>query len=172
LFKYSELCFLKAIAIQLGLTSGDAKTEYEAGVRSSMTELGVPESKIENYLASTSPNYYGTTAKYDDVTGTNNTPMDKILTQKYIAQFQECSFETWADHRQFHKPTLMPFANVSSSVFNMNPSDQANNTPNAYIKRIYYPSSEYTVNEANVKEAEKRMGGSNSIQNNLWWDVN
>ena len=45
LFKYSELCFLKAIAIQLGLTSGDAKTEYEAGVRSSMTELGVPESK-------------------------------------------------------------------------------------------------------------------------------
>ena len=68
--------------------------------------------------------------------------------------------------------TLMPFANVSSSVFNMNPSDQANNTPNAYIKRIYYPSSEYTVNEANVKEAEKRMGGSNSIQNNLWWDVN
>ena len=160
LFKYSELCFLKAIAIQLGLTSGDAKTEYEAGVRSSMTELGVPESKIENYLASTSPNYYGTTAKYDDVTGTNNTPMDKILTQKYIAQFQECSFETWADHRQFHKPTLMPFANVSSSVFNMNPSDQANNTPNAYIKRIYYPSSEYTVNEANVKEAEKRMGGS------------
>lgn len=98
--------------------------------------------------------------------------MDKILTQKYIAQFQECSFETWADHRQFHKPTLMPFANVSSSVFNMNPSDQANNTPNAYIKRIYYPSSEYTVNETNVKEAEKRMGGSNSIQNNLWWDVN
>ena len=172
LFKYSELCFLKAIAIELGLASGDAKTEYEAGVRSSMTELGVPENKIANYLASTSPNYYGTTAKYDDVTGTNNTPMDKILTQKYIAQFQECSFETWADHRQFHKPTLMPFASVSSSVFNMNPSDQANNTPNAYIKRIYYPSSEYTVNEANVKEAEKRMGGSNSIQNNLWWDVN
>lgn len=32
----------EAIAIQLGLTSGDAKTEYEAGVRSSMTELGVP----------------------------------------------------------------------------------------------------------------------------------
>ena len=141
----------EAIAIQLGLTSGDAKTEYEAGVRSSMTELGVPESKIANYLASTSPNYYGTTAKYDDVTGTNNTPMDKILTQKYIAQSPGMFFETWADHRQFHKPTLMPFANVSSSVFNMNPSDQANNTPNAYIKRIYYPSSEYTVNEANER---------------------
>ncbi|MDH8276231.1 SusD/RagB family nutrient-binding outer membrane lipoprotein, partial [Klebsiella pneumoniae] len=71
--------------------------------------------KVADYLASTSPNYYGTTAKFDDQSGTCNTAMDKILTQKYIAQFQECSFETWADHRQFHKPTLMPFASVSSS---------------------------------------------------------
>ena len=65
----------------------------------------------------------------------------------------------------------MPFASVSSSVFTMNPADQANNTPNAYVKRFYYPSSEYTVNAANVKEAESRMGGTNSIQNNVWWDV-
>lgn len=171
LFKYSELCFLKAIAIERGLISGNAKVAYEAGVTSNMSEFGIPAETITSYLASTAPNYYGTTAKYDNVTGTNNTVMDKILTQKYIAQFQECSFETWADHRQFHKPTLMPFASVSSSVFNMNPADQANNTPNAYAKRIYYPSSEYTVNETNVKEAEKRMGGNNSIQNNVWWDA-
>lgn len=171
LFKYSELCFLKAIAIERGLISGNAKVAYEAGVTSNMSEFGIPAETITSYLASTTPNYYGTTAKYDNITGTNNTVMDKILTQKYIAQFQECSFETWADHRQFHKPTLMPFASVSSSVFNMNPVDQANNTPNAYAKRIYYPSSEYTVNETNVKEAEKRMGGNNSIQNNVWWDA-
>ena len=123
------------------------------------------------YLESKVPNYYGTTAKYDDTAGNCNTHLDKILTQKYIAQFQECSFETWADHRQFHKPTLMPFANVRSSVFTMNPADQANNTPDAYVKRLYYPSSEYTVNANNVKDAEKRMGGTNSIQNNVWWDV-
>lgn len=171
LFKYSELCFLKAIAIERGLIAGDAKAAYEAGVRSNMKEFAIPETVITDYLASTSPNYYGTTAKYDDVAGDCNTHMDKILTQKYIAQFQECSFETWADHRQFHKPTLMPFASVSSSVFTMNPSDKANNTPNAYAKRLYYPSSEYTVNESNVKEAESRMGGNNSIQNNVWWDV-
>lgn len=170
-FKYSELCFLKAIAIEQNLISGDAKTAYESGVRSSMTEFAIPETKITEYLSSTTPNYYGTTAKYDDVAGTCNTHMDKILTQKYIAQFQECSFETWADHRQFHKPTLMPFANVNSSVFNMNSTDQSNNTPNAYIKRLYYPASEYTVNADNVKEAEQRMGGNNSIQNNVWWDV-
>lgn len=171
LFKYSELCFLKAIAIETGLTTGDAKAAYEAGVRSSMTELGVPESVISDYLASDEPNYYGTTANYDDESGDCNTHMDKILTQKYIAQFQECSFETWADHRQFHKPTLMPFASVNSGYFTMDPAAQANNTPDAYAKRLFYPSSEYTVNEANVREAEERMGGSNSIQNNVWWDV-
>lgn len=171
LLKYSELCFLKAIAVERGLINGDAKSAYEAGVRSSMAEFAIPEAVITDYLSSTVPNYYGTTAKYDDVSGNCNTHMDKILTQKYIAQFQECSFETWADHRQFHKPTLMPFASVSSSMFTMNPADQTGNTPNAYIKRIYYPSSEYTVNAANVKEAEKRMGGTNSIQNNVWWDV-
>ena len=171
LLKYSELCFLKAIAIERGLITGDAKAAYEAGVTSNMSEFGIPAEVITSYLASTTPNYYGTTAKYDHVAGTTNTVMDKILTQKYIAQFQECSFETWADHRQFHKPTLMPFASVNSSAFNMNPADQTNNTPNAYAKRVYYPSSEYTVNETNVKEAEKRMGGNNSIQNNVWWDV-
>lgn len=170
-FKYSELCFLEAIAVERGLISGDAKTAYEAGVRSSMAEFNIPERVVDEYLMSTMPNYYGTTAKFDDQSGDNNTVMDKILTQKYIAQFQECSFETWADHRQFHKPTLMPFASVSSSVFNMLPSDRENNTPNAYVKRIYYPSSEYTVNLENVREAEKRMGGNNSIQNNVWWDV-
>lgn len=171
LFKYSELCFLKAIAIERGLITGDAKAAYEAGVRSNMEEFGIPESVITDYLASTASNYYGTTAKYDDTVGDCNTHLDKILTQKYIAQFQECSFETWADHRQFHKPTLMPFANVSSSVFTMNPADQANNTPDAYVKRLYYPSSEYTVNADHVKEAESRMGGTNSIQHNVWWDV-
>lgn len=171
IFKYSELSFLKAIAIENSLISGDAKAAYEAGIRSSMAEFAIPETMIAKYLSSTAPNYYGTTAKYDDIAGTCNTHMDKILTQKYIAQFQEGSFETWADHRQFHKPTLMPFANVSSSFFNMNSADQINNTPNAYIKRIFYPASEYTVNAANVKEAEQRMGGNNSIQNNVWWDV-
>ncbi len=172
IMKYSEVCFLKAIAVERGLMAGDAKAFYEAGIKSSMNEFGIPADKITAYLASKSPNYHGTTVNYDDKSGTTNTALDKILTQKYIAQFQECSFETWSDHRQYHKPTLMPFASVSSSVFIMNPSDQANNTPAAYIKRIYYPSSETTVNNDNLQEAYKRMGGKDfEVQKNVWWDV-
>lgn len=170
LFKFAELCFLKAIAIEKGLVSGNAKDEYEAGVRANMQEFDIPEATIAAYLNSEEPNDYGTTAKYNHTAGNCNTALDKILTQKYIAQFQEGSFETWADHRQFHKPTLIPFANPNQSAFTMNASDKANNTPNAYAKRLFYPSSEYTLNESNVKEAESRMGG-NTIQKNVWWDV-
>ncbi|MDO4511455.1 MAG: SusD/RagB family nutrient-binding outer membrane lipoprotein [Bacteroidales bacterium] len=169
LIKFSEVCFLKAIAIELGLISGDAKGAYEAGVTASMEELGVPAGIIAEYLADVTPNYYGTTANYDHRAGNCNTALDKILTQKYLDQFQEGCFETWADHRQFHKPTLMPFANVYSG-FQRSAADVANNTPEAYIKRLYYPSSEFTVNADNVKAAAAKYN-DNSTQANVWWDV-
>lgn len=171
--KYSEVCFLQAIAVERGiLTSAgtDVKTLYEAGVKDNMTELGIPVDMVTRYLASTDKNDYGTSPSYDDNTGTCNTPMDKILTQKWLSHFAEGSFEAWADHRQYHKPTLMPFANVNGSAFQMDAAAQRDNTPKAYVKRGYYPSSEEKVNKANLDEAIARMG-SNSIQNNVWWDV-
>lgn len=170
IMKFSEVCFLKAIAVEKGFISGDAKSFYEAGVKDNMAEFAIPDAVVSAYLASTDANYYGTTPNYDDISGNYNTALDKILTQKWLSHFVEGSWEAWADHRQYHKPTFMPFENVSSSVFVMNASDKANNTPNAYIKRGYYPSSEEAVNKANLDEAIARMG-SNSIQNNVWWDV-
>lgn len=170
ILKYSEVCFLQAIAIEKGILSGDAKSFYEAGIKDNMAEFGIPATTINAYLASTDKNDYGTSPKYHDQTGTCNTAMDKILTQKWLSHFVEGSFEAWADHRQYHKPTLMPFAHVSESAFKMDSADQKNNTPKAYIKRGYYPSSEATVNKINMEEAIKRMG-SNSVQNNVWWDV-
>ncbi|MDR1984508.1 MAG: SusD/RagB family nutrient-binding outer membrane lipoprotein [Prevotellaceae bacterium] len=169
--EYSEVCFLQAIAIETNvLTSGNAKDFYEAGITANMQKFNIPAAKITAYLNSEDANYYGTTAKYDHTAGTSNTALDKIITQKWISHFVEGSFEAWADHRLYHKPTLMPFAHVNSSVFTMNPSDQTNNTPNAYIKRGYYPATEQTLNAVNYNAAVARMG-SNSIQNNIWWDV-
>ncbi|MDR1348226.1 MAG: SusD/RagB family nutrient-binding outer membrane lipoprotein [Prevotellaceae bacterium] len=169
--EYSEVCFLQAIAIETGiLTSANAENFYEAGITANMQKFGIPAAKITAYLNSEDTNYYGTTVKYSHIAGTANTTMDKIITQKWISHFVEGSFEAWADHRLYHKPTLMPFEHVSSSVFTMNPDDKANNTPNAYIKRGYYPSTEQVQNAENYSAAVARMG-SNSIQNNVWWDV-
>ena len=169
IMKYSEVCFLKAIAIEKGIISGDAKSMYEEGIKDNMAEFNIPTSIVNAYLNSTDANFYGTTVKYDHRSGNTNTALDKILTQKYLSHFVEGSFEAWADHRQYHTPTLMPFAHVNQSTFIMDANAQKNNTPDAYIKRGFYPSSEESVNKANLDEAIKRMG-SNSVQNNVWWD--
>ena len=172
IFKYSELCFLKAIATVRGITNaGDAQSLYEAGIKASMEEYGVPASVISSYISnSTDANVYGTTVAWSDNSGNCNTALDKIITQKYIAGFIEGSWEAWSDHRQYHKPTLVPFANVYAN-FQRSASDVANNTPNAYIKRAFYPSSEQTTNADNLAAAVSRLGGSDDIQKNVWWDV-
>ena len=100
IMKFSEVCFLQAIAIEKGFISGDAKSFYEAGVTDNMLEHGIPASVIATYLASNDANDFGTTPNYSDNSGNCNTALDKILTQKWLSHFVEGSWEAWADHRQ------------------------------------------------------------------------
>lgn len=169
IMKYSEVCLLKAIAGARKLASVNAQQAYEDGIRADLTVFGVPAATINAYIASTEPNYYGTTVLYTDNSGNCNTALDKILTQKYIAGFFEGAYETWSDHRQYHKPTLIPFANVCAN-FVRSQAAYENNTSDAYILRFYYPTSEYNTNEENVREAVKRLG-ADTIQKRVWWDV-
>lgn len=170
IMKYAEVCFLKAIAVVRGAASGDAKTFYEDGIKADMAYYGVPADVVAKYLNSTEKNINGTSVAYNDNSGKCNTALDKIISQKYIAHFPEGSYEAWSDHRQYHKPTFVPFANVNAN-FKRTAADVANNTPNAYLKRGYYPSSEQTTNAENMAEAVKRLGGEDSVQKNVWWDV-
>lgn len=171
IFEYSELCFLKAIATVRGIAdAGDAKSLYEEGIKADMADYGIPDATVSSYINSTSANAYGTTVAWSDNSGNCNTAMDKIITQKYIAGFIEGAWECWSDHRQYHKPTLVPFANVFAA-FKRTQADVDNNTPNAYIKRGYYPADEQTTNPENLAEAVKRLGGEDSVQKNVWWDV-
>lgn len=169
IMKYSEVCFLKAIAGANKLASVDAQKAYEDGIKADMETFGIPADVIDSYIHSDEPNYYGTTVDYTDNSGECNTAMDKIITQKYIAGFFEGAYEAWSDHREYHKPTLIPFANVCA---NFERSDAAydNNTSDAYILRFYYPTSEYNTNEENVRAAVARLG-EDTIQKRVWWDV-
>lgn len=167
--KYSEVCFLKAIAGARSLASVDAKQAYEDGIRADMETFGVPSATIDQYIVSTEPNYHGTTVAYNDNAGSCNTALDKIITQKYIAGFFEGCYEAWSDHRQYHKPTLIPFANVCAN-FVRSQASYENNTSDAYILRFFYPSSEYNTNEENVREAVSRIG-EDTMQKRVWWDV-
>ncbi len=171
IFKYSELCFLKAIATVRGIVNaGDAQAFYEEGIKADMSDYGIPTSVVNSYITSTVANKYGTTVAWSDNAGTCNTSLDKIITQKYIAGFIEGAYEAWSDHRQYHKPTLVPFANVYAN-FQRSQADVDDNTPAAYIKRAYYPANEQTTNAENLAVAVARMGGDDNVQVNVWWDV-
>jgi len=170
IMKYAEVCFLKAIAVVKGAYTGDAKAFYEAGIKADMAYYGVPAETVSAYLTSTEKNVNGTSVAYSDNSGKCNTALDKIISQKYIMHYPEGSYEAWSDHRQYHKPTFVPFANVNAN-FKRSASDVANNTPNAYLKRGYYPTSEQTTNAENLAAAVERLGGEDSPQKNVWWDV-
>lgn len=171
IIKYAEACFLKAIAAERGISvAGKAQTNYEDGIKADMKYLGFNDNVINAYLASEDTNVNGTSVKWGHNVGSNNTAMDKIITQKWIAGFIENAYEAWSDHRQYHKPVLIPFAHVTAD-FQRTPADVTNNTPNAYIKRGFYPAGEQTTNGENLQEAISRLGGSDNIQKNVWWDV-
>lgn len=173
-FKYSEVCFLLAEAKvrfpSWNTGSGTAKDWYENGVKDNMTEWGIDNTTATTYLASTAANVNGTTPAYTHTSGSYNTVLDKIITQKWLAMFPENGWEAWADHIRLQKPRFIPFENIDSQWF---PGTyDKTDTPQNYIRRISYPVSEQTLNKENLDAALVSLGGSYTgyLRKPMWWD--
>jgi hypothetical protein len=169
---FEEVCFLRAEGALRGWNmGGTAKSFYEQGVTASMTKAGVPDNIIAQYLQSTSTNTYGTTAKFGYNSGKSfngrevDSDLDKIITQKYIAMWPDGAMEAWNDHRRLHKPVLIPFASPNASAITA-----TDGGPGNFIKRLTYPAGESVSNEANYKDALQKMGGTDKVSTNVWWD--
>lgn len=178
----AESFFLRA---EHALRQGDeatAQAMYEAGVRKSF-ELW-KATGVDAYLAGTA-----TVGSYTDpVTGGNSYSsnltdvavswasqsafeghLEQIITQKYIAMFPE-GMEAWAEFRRTGYPRVIPtLTNNSSGLIDTQ----------MQIRRLVYPTSEYTANNANVKEGvdllvgEAKEAASTPGDNGgtkLWWD--
>lgn len=162
---YWELCFSVAEAINRGWASGDAKTYYENGIKASMSfygiadgtqipiyesdndnQLGTATASVTNYLAQTAVLY----------AGNNATGLNQILTQKYLAFFQNSGQEAYFNYRRTGVP-----------VFHAGPG-----TGNSGVipKRWLYPSAETFYNETNLKAALQIQFGSavDDVDNELW----
>jgi len=162
---YWELQFNIAEAINRGWISGNATTHYENGIRSSMLFYGITDGasisitdqdtdavlatttvSVTNYLAQTSVAY----------AGNNGTGLNQILTQKYLAFFQNSGFEAFYNYRRTGIP-----------AFHAGPG-----TGNTGVipKRWLYPSDESFYNEANLKAALTRQftTGVDDVNNDLW----
>ncbi|MBT1685889.1 SusD/RagB family nutrient-binding outer membrane lipoprotein [Dawidia soli] len=176
----AESWFLRAEASLRGWQgAGDAKTNYETGVRVSMQQWGVVDgATVDAYLAddeSTQVGYVDKGAKTDvndsapistitiawDETSSNEVKLERIMTQKWIAMFPE-GMEAWTEFRRTGYPKLFPVVNnLSNGTIDTD----------IQVRRLAYPTAEYSTNGPSVQDAVSRMGGADNGGTRLWWDV-
>lgn len=180
IFNAAETAFLNAEATLLGwITGGDAvaKSYYEQGIQLSMNEHNVV---IGTYLTGTTvPQNYTNpslsranlnipnriTVSWTDFGNPSNSKLEKIITQKWLANFPYGS-EAWADHRRTGFPQIFPALDNLSSTASVGTID---NNFGKLIRRLPYPQSQYQNNTENVQLGVTFLDGDDVASTNLWW---
>jgi len=171
----AEVWFLKAEAALRGWSgSGDAQTNYETGISTSLQQWNV---SAGNYLAdaTSTPSAYvdpknpannsaavsTITVKWD-AAASNEQKLERIITQKWLAIFPDGQ-EAWSEYRRTGYPKLFTVAN--------NFSNGTINTQ-TQIRRLPYPSTEFgNGNSQEVVKAVGLLGGPDNGGTRLWWDI-
>jgi hypothetical protein len=144
---YPEVCFTIAEAINRGWVSGNAAEYYQNGITASMSVYGITDiAALNTYLAQPAVAY----------AGNNSEGLNQILTQKYLAFFQNSGWEAFYNHRRTGVPTFLVGPGTGNSE--------------RIPKRWQYPRAEYSTNKANLSEALQRQFGSevDDINMDLW----
>jgi Starch-binding associating with outer membrane len=162
---YWELQFNIAEGINRGWANGNAATFYQNGIRSSMAFYGIADgasisitdqdtdavlatatASVTNYLSQPAVAY----------TGNNAAGLTQILTQKYLAFFQNSGQEAYFNYRRTGVP-----------AFNSGPG-----TGNTGVipRRWLYPSDEsfYNTNNLNAALARQFTSGVDDVNSELW----
>jgi hypothetical protein len=180
LINAAEVWFLRSEAALRGWTAESAQTDYETGINTSMSQWGVSAGSYLTDNTSTQANYVdpltptagtpnasinamSTITIAWNATATNEQNLERIITQKWIANFPSGGWESWTEYRRTGYPRLFPVV-VNNSGGTINTALQ--------IRRIAYPSSEYTANKANVSAAVTMLGGPDNGGTPVWWDTN
>lgn len=179
IFVAAETQFLLAEAALKGwIDGGEAKAReyYEAGIRLSMEQNGITDSKVvSDYLGNKSltpaghtKDPRGTKYNYDRKTTvkisweaetTEARHLEQIITQKWIANYP-MGLEAWAEYRRTGYPELAPVIdNLSGGVVDSNRG----------MRRLSYPLSEKDQNTTNYQQAVTMIGGTDSPAVDLFW---
>ncbi len=144
---YAEQCFNIAEATNKGWVAGTAKTYYDNGIKASMAFYGITDVAVLNtYLTQSSVAYT------NDATG-----LTKILTQKYLAFFQNSGLEAYSNYRRTGVP-----------VFNEGPGTGAANNFKV-PRRFQYPVNERKTNATNYTAAlANQFAGTDALNLDLW----
>jgi len=171
---YPEACFLLAEAVERGFVTaaeagGTAESWYNKGVEASFIAFGLTSADAAAYLTTTDKNLYGTSAAYTDVSGSGNTVLEKIVTQRYIAFFPDLSNNIWNDKRRLNLPAMeIPvYRNTGDGTW---PTDGNIQNPKNFIQRTLLPQSEPQINKEYYDAAVQMLGGDgDKASTPLWW---
>lgn len=128
IFSLAESYFLQAEAALLGAGTGNPQALYELGIRASFDYLGLTAADADAYLEQTAVN----------VDYTQSTPLEAIITQKWIALNGITAEQSWFDYTRTGYPLNLPLSLAASAT--------------SRPVRLFYPSSEITGNSTNVPD--------------------
>ncbi|WP_259069585.1 SusD/RagB family nutrient-binding outer membrane lipoprotein [Mucilaginibacter sp. X4EP1] len=171
----AEVWFLKSEAALRGWAgAGDAATDYNTGIQTSMAQwnvstggyltdnTSVPTAYVDpSNAANNSPALETATIAWNP-TATNEQNLERIITQKWIAMFPEGQ-EAWTEYRRTGYPKLFPVVNNNSN---------GTIDTQIQIRRLAYPANEYSLNGPAVQQAVSTLGGPDNGGTRVWWDVN
>lgn len=130
------------------ITAGAAAEYFEAGVRAHMEQMALYDAASE--VSSEDIDTYIANNPFDAANA-----FEQINTQYWIASFLNGP-EVFANYRRSGYPVLES---------NPYPGKEVD-----FIRRLTYPVSEGSVNEANLQEAIARMG-PDVLDTRVWWDT-
>ncbi|MBL4676716.1 MAG: SusD/RagB family nutrient-binding outer membrane lipoprotein [Mucilaginibacter sp.] len=169
---YPELMFNIAEGINRGLTTGNAETYYQNGIKASMASYSIPENgTFTAYFYRPGSTSVTVDANYDTfpITAAFNTyynqaavkyeagaaGLTKVLQQKYIALFRHSGLESYFTYRRTGVPTFTTGPGTGNS--------------GRIAKRFTYNNGERTANAANYQNALKSQFGGNDDINGVMW---
>ncbi len=166
---YPEMCFNIAEAINRGWVAGNAEDWYKKGLMASIAFYGITNGSNTVYFLKANSglgNYDTYTVNVDldayynqpavSYAGNNATGLNQVLTQKYLAFFQNSGWEAYFNYRRTGIPAF---------------AQGGPGTGNSGIipKRFQYVTSERTTNEANLKDAlQRQFSGNDDINATMW----
>jgi len=173
----AEVYFLRAEAALRNWSNagGTADQLYEQGVQTSFNQWNAGSATTYLNDNTSVPDAYNDpldagnnasspssiTVKWDD-NASNEQKLERIITQKWIANFPE-GMEGWTEFRRTGYPKLFPVV-INSSGGTINTAVQ--------IRRIPFSQDEYTLNNAEVIKAIQLLSTpADNGGTRLWWDT-
>ena len=152
---YPTVCFM------VSEINGWDATWFEKGIRASLEKWGVSDDVYVTAVMT----------KFTDGATTPEMKKEMVITQKYIHLLTQ-PHEAWAEYRRTGYPKSLVKPGQVTAVIDgvdivFNPVSGSESGADV-VARFKYPSSEYTLNKANVEAAVTRMG-EDSHRQRVWW---